>query len=227
MPANMPAQLGAIGESPTPPPAAQVVYNLPPSENFVFLASPTEWIVLETVDGWEVLPCLERFSYYPGQKGVSQVKDITGRWVGEPSQGIARKARRGKTVVPADWVVQCFDRDRQLIAERTGYVHQVPGRRGAVHLDVWCRPYRMGDTVYTERDTHGYHVFLRRVRDELLNGGPNPEVRAALRARLAELVRIGGPRKADHPDTLTLKAKIAALDAPSAPAGKTRRRKTT
>ena len=227
MPTNLPASaLGALGSSPTPPPAERVVFNLPPAANFVFLCSPTEWLVMKTAAGYEVLPCLERLHYYPGQKGVRQVQDASGRWVGEPSMAIARKQARGKIAIPTDWPVSCYDRSGQLIAERSGYVHQVPGRGGAVHLDVWTRPYRMGDSVFTERDTVGYHAFLRAVRDQLLNGGPNPEVKSALRARLAELVRIGGPRKAEHPDTLTIKAKIAALDAPAAPV-KTRRKRST
>ena len=223
MPAHLPAQAGALGAAPAPPPAAREVYNLPPAANFSFLASPVAWDVLETADGYEVLPVLERFEYYPGQKGVSAVKDpVTGRWVGNPSQGLARKVSRGKIIVPKDWTVQCFDREGKLIAERPDYVHALRGNRGAVHLDVWSRPYKMGDSVFTERDTIGYHVFLRRVRDELLNGGPNVEVRAALRQKLADLVRIAGPKKADDPDVLTIKAKIAALDAPA----KRKRRKS-
>ena len=215
MPAHLPAHNGAFGTAPTPPPTAQAVYNLPPAANFTLLCSPVAWDVFETADGFEVLPILEPFEYYPGQKGVSAVKDpVTGRWVGNPTQGIARKASKGKIPVPKTWAVKCFDRDGNLIAEREDYVHSLNGTRGRVHLDVWTRPFKMGDTVYKEKDTLGYHVFLRRVKNELLNGGPGPEVLAGLRAKLSNLVRIAGPRRAEAPSTLIIKAKIAALDAP-------------
>jgi hypothetical protein len=217
----MPANLPALGAAPAPPPAALEVYRLSPAANFAYIADPTSWDVFKTAEGWEVLPILETFSYYPGQKDVAAVKDpVSGKWVGNPSRGLNRKRGRGKVIVPTDWTVQLFDRDGNLLGERQGYVHALNGHRGKVHLNVWTRPYKMGEAVYKESDTVGFHTFLRRVRDELLGGGPNPEVKNALRAKLAELLRLASGRNPDSPRALVLREKIAALDAPPKKKGK-------
>jgi hypothetical protein len=218
MPANLPS-LGALGSDPAPPPRQQITYNLPPQSDFSYMASPVMWDVFETDAGPEILPSLSLLRYTPGQSGVRQVKDINGKWAGDPTAAIAHRQRRGYVPVPKTWRVDLFNAAGEKIGEKTGYTHCVQGRRGKVHLSAFDRPYDLGGSTFIERDNAGWWVFLRRVRDELLNGGPDPQVKAALRAKLEQLGRMAGEKAHASPSARRtcdqIAEKLKAFDPPA------------
>ena len=63
-----------------------------------------------------------------------------------------------------------------------------------MHLSVFERPYDLGGQTFIERDNTGWWVFLRRIRDELLGGPPDPQVKKALQMKLQGMARMSGEK---------------------------------
>jgi len=227
MPADLPPQYtaapaasshGALGAAPSPPPQSQQVFRIAAAPDFSLLASPLSWDVFEPEPGvFEVLPTLQTLRYTPGQKGVAQVKDpLTGHWVGNPSRAIAQLGQRGFIEVPRHWLVDLFDAHGNPIGQRQGYTHKIQGHQGAVHLDVFTRPYGVGDQTFFEKDRKGWFIFLRRVRDELLGGAPDPNVARALQIKLENMARVAGEKAHRSPSASRvcdqIKEKLGAFE---------------
>jgi hypothetical protein len=225
MPADLPPQyapqsasLGSLGAAPSAPPQAVRVFRIAPSPDFSLMASPLAWDVFEVEPGvFEVLPTLQTLRYTPGQKGVAQVKDPhTGHWVGNPGRALANLQQRGLIEVPRSWMVDLFNADGDPIGQRQGYTHKIQGHQGAVHLDVFTRPYALGDQTFFERDRKGWFIFLRRVRDELLGGAPDPNVARSLQLKLENMARVAGEKAHRSPSASRvcdqIKEKLGAFE---------------
>jgi len=155
------------------------VHAHPPSTPFTLLCHPEHWDVFLTDQGAEVLPRLKRLPHQPGVAGVEQMTLGDGRIVGNPMRAIAAMRSKGWIELPTDMPIVAFG------SSYRGYVHRYQGTRGAIHLERWCRLYKVGTSTHRSDDRAGYHAFLRQIRDRFLDGGPEQGIAEAMRANLA------------------------------------------
>lgn len=180
------------GSERTLPPLA-----LDPSHNFRFLVHPVRYDVFMTGNGAEILPIPNRFEFQPGLHGVLPVKGETD---GDPSHALLERSRKGWIEVPDDFPVTAFGE------AMTRYSQAYPVKGGQHHCEVWTRPYRVGVTVYWQRDFEGYWQFLRDVQAQILPP-LDPNVRELLRQKFVQLRKLASVK-----DTPYTRETIAALD---------------
>jgi hypothetical protein len=150
--------------------------------DFLFLVHPQRYDVYEVgkaEDGtplFEVLPAPTTLEFQPGLAGVEPVKDEQN---GNYLVALAKKREKGWIDVPMDFPVTAFG------VKQEGYVHVFSGKHGpdTVHLEVWRRPYKVGGTVFFERDGDGYIQFLRDIKEKILPP-IDPNVLRGLKAKL-------------------------------------------
>lgn len=158
------------GRLPAAAPSEKPKLRMDFRHNFVFLAHPAQWDVVNTGDGPRLVPRLREFSFEPGVAGVEQVK---GSWDGRPDRALTELARKGWSVIP---------RRRPVVAHGETFLDYAlcyEGHKGLVHLPVWKRPYIRGGEVVIDFDDDGWHTFLVNLLDEGVVAGPD---RQALRA---------------------------------------------
>jgi len=122
---------------------------------FLFMWHPEHWDIIETADGYELLPMLTKFQFIPGLNGVKHLE----------GGGIDTTAARA-SFMDQGWVFISNE-----TVEDGGYLRKFDGRNGSIYVDKWSTPRLMGHggraRVIWETDKDGFNEYRRSL---LFNG---------------------------------------------------------
>ena len=146
---------------------------------FLFMHHPNTWDLVETSDGWEVLPMLTKFQLIPGLNGV---KHSAGGAI-DSTAARASFMDRGWTFID------------NKAAGNDGYLREYEGSSGPIYVDKWSTPRTLGHggraRVVWDSDVEGYNDFRRSLLESGIIAKPDP---AALDLKI-ELLRKRVERK--------------------------------
>lgn len=134
----------------------------PAQPQFVFMHNPNQWDLVETDDGFEVLPMLTKFQLIAGLNGVKY----------RPGGGLDSTAARASFM------------DRGFVFIDTnkggdgGYLRVFDGHTGQIYVDRWTKPRKIGygerAKVVWETDKEGYNEFRRSLIEDGTIAKPDP-----------------------------------------------------
>ncbi|MBC8425135.1 hypothetical protein H8E07_13510 [bacterium] len=169
--------------------AAADVLPMPGTKDFVLLASPSEYDMIEG----EALPRLIMFPIEGGLMGVPASESGDFSWRGAVQHECERFGRvlidpevQGLELVAFAAKVGKSHPDDDAADPRSWYVRRYKARRGMVHTKPWQRPRKLGNTVVWDRDIEGEREFRRQVRDKVL-GGIDPQIEHTVRLEAERL----------------------------------------
>jgi hypothetical protein len=121
----------------------------PTTPKFLFMHHPNQWDVLETDDGYELLPKLCKFNLIPGLNGVRM----------RPGGGADSTAARA-AFIDRGWV---FIDNKKGGAD--GYLREYDAASGKIYVDKWTSPRKLGHgaraKVLWDTDLEGFNDFRR------------------------------------------------------------------
>lgn len=174
-----------------------------PTPKFLFMHHPNTWDLVETDDGYEILPMLTKFQLIPGLNGIKH----------RAGGGVDSTAARA-AFMDQGWVFIENEKGGD-----GGYLREYDGYLGKVYVDKWSKPRSLGHgsraRVVWDVDLKGYNDFRRSLMDSGDIGRPDP---AALNWKIELLdKRIGRKIKSSHipkiaKDLEVAQAKQAALN---------------
>ena len=128
--------------------------NVRHAPSFIFMHHPNQWDLLESSDGFELLPKLTKFQLIAGLNGVKS------RPGGGVDATVARVAMMDK-----GWVFVDSEKGGD-----GGYLREFDGIRGLVYADKWATPRRLGGgtmaRVVWDHDTAGFDAFRRSLLED-------------------------------------------------------------
>jgi len=156
----------------------------PNRPKFIFMHHGDQWDLIETSQGWELLPMLTQFQLMPGLNGVRH----------SPGGGIDSGAARA-SFMDQGWTFLAND-----TAGPDGYLREYAGASGSIFVDKWCSPRKLGNgkraKVIWESDLDGYNDYRRSLLESGRIAQPDPN---ALDFKIALLEkRIGRKIKNAH-----------------------------
>ena len=133
----------------------------PTTPQFIFMHHPNTWDLVETEDGYEVLPILTKFQLVAGLNGVKL----------RPGGGVDSTAARA-SFMDQGWV---FIDDKKI---EGGYLREFEGVRGPIYVDKWTTPRVIGNgprgRVIWDTDKEGYNAFRRSLLEDGTIEKPDP-----------------------------------------------------
>jgi hypothetical protein len=126
----------------------------PTTPRFLFMHHPNQWDVLETEDGYEVLPKLCKFNLIPGLNGIKM----------RPGGGADSTAARA-SFMDRGWVF--IDNKK---GGPDGYLREYDAISGKIYVDKWTTPRKLGHgsraKVLWDSDTKGFNDFRRSLLED-------------------------------------------------------------
>ncbi len=174
-----------------------------PTPKFIFMHNPNHWDLIETADGFEILPMLTKFQFIPGLNGIKH----------RPGGGVDSTAAR------AAFMDQGWTFIENEKGGDGGYLREFDGYMGKIYVDKWSTPRSLGHgtraRVVWDVDLKGYNDFRRSL---IVDGSIEKPDPAALSWKIELLEkRIGRKVKSSHipkiaKDLEAAQAKQAALN---------------
>ena len=144
----------------------------PTTPKFLFMHHPNQWDLLETEDGYELLPKLCKFSLVAGLNGCRM----------RPGGGVDSTAARA-SFIDRGWVF--IDNKK---AGEAGYLREYDSIAGKIYVDKWTTPRKLGHgsraKVLWDTDTESFNDFRRSLLKDGTVEKPDP---AALDFKIALL----------------------------------------
>jgi hypothetical protein len=133
----------------------------PATPQFIYMHHPNTWDLVETADGYEVLPILTKFQLVAGLNGVKL----------RPGGGVDSTAARA-SFMDQGWV---FIDEKKIDG---GYVREFEGARGPIYMDKFTSPRVIGNSargrVIWDTDKTGYNDFRRSLLEDGTIEAPDP-----------------------------------------------------
>jgi len=133
----------------------------PTTPQFLYMHHPNTWDLVETADGYEVLPILTKFQLVAGLNGVRL----------RPGGGVDSTAARA-SFMDQGWVFI----DNKAVDG--GYLRQFDGMSGPIYADKWSSPRVIGNSargrVVWDTDQVGYNDFRRSLLENGTIEAPDP-----------------------------------------------------
>lgn len=126
----------------------------PTTPRFLFMHHPNQWDVLETEDGYELLPKLCKFNLIPGLNGIRL----------RPGGGADSAAARA-SFMDRGWVF--IDNKK---GGPDGYLREYDAVAGKIYVDKWTTPRKLGHgsraKVLWDTDTEAFNDFRRSLLED-------------------------------------------------------------